>query len=54
MSVFLVQGPADLLVELLDWRLGLLGNVTHNGVYHLALVIALLALDDIFWRDSSL
>jgi len=49
MSVLLVQRPANLLVEIFNRVLGFFGNVSHNRVYHLALVISLLALDDIFW-----
>lgn len=47
MSVFLIQGPSDLLVKLFDRGLCLLGNVTHNRVYRLALVIPFLTLSDI-------
>lgn len=49
MSVFLVQRPADRLVEVLDRMLGLFGNMSHDRMYHLALVVTFLALDNIFW-----
>lgn len=54
MAVLLVQGPGYALVQLLNRDLGLLGNVAHDGVDHLALVIPLLTLDDILRRHSAL
>lgn len=52
-TIFAVQGPGYALVQRLDRCLGLLGNVSHDGVDHLALVVSLLALDDIFGRNTS-
>jgi hypothetical protein len=49
MSVFLVQRPGNALVQVLDGVLGLFGNMSHDRMYHLALVVPFLALDDIFW-----
>ena len=49
MTVFLIQRPANLLVQVFDRVLGLLGNMSHNRMYHLALVVSLFALDNIFW-----
>ena len=53
-AVFLHQRPADLLVEALNGLLGLLGDMSEDGVDHLGLVEALLALDDIFWGNTTL
>jgi hypothetical protein len=53
-SVFLVQRPADALVDLLDGCLGLLGDVSHNAVYHLRLVVPLLTLDNVLGRHTTL
>ena len=53
-AVFLVERPCDRLVEVLDRGKGLLGHVSHDRVYHLALVVPLLALDDILWRHPAL
>jgi hypothetical protein len=49
-----IQRPSDVFIQLFDWRFGLLGDVTHNRVDRFALVITILALDDIFSRYSSL
>lgn len=54
MSVFLVEGPGDGLVEILNGGVDLLGNVAHDGMHHLALVVALLTLDDILGRNATL
>lgn len=53
MSVFAVQGPGNALVESLDGDRGLLSDVAHDGVNHLALVVTLLALDNIFGRNTA-
>lgn len=53
-SVLLVQWPSNVLVEFLNWHSDLLCDVAHNAVDHLALVVPLLALDDILWADSAL
>lgn len=42
-----VKGPGYALIQGLDRNLGLLGNVSHDRVDHLALVVSLLAFDDI-------
>lgn len=52
-AVFAVQGPGYALIQRLDGCLGLLGNVSHDGVDHLALVVSLLALDNILGRNTS-
>jgi len=54
MAIFLVQRPADGLVEILDGGLGLLGDMAHDGVHHLALVVSLFAFYDILSGDSAL
>lgn len=54
MAIFAVQWPADCLIQSLKRGLGLLRNVAHDRVDGLALVIPLLALDDILRRHSSL
>lgn len=53
MSVLLVQRPSDMLVELLDGGVGLLGDVAHNGMHHLRLVVPFFALDNILGRDTA-
>lgn len=53
MTIFAVQRPGYALVQRLDGSLGLFGNVSHDGVDHLALVVALLTLDDILGRNTS-
>jgi len=53
-TVFLVKGPAYRLVQLLDRDQRLLGNVAHDGVDDLALVVALFAANDILGGDSAL
>lgn len=53
-AVFAVQGPGDLLVEGLKRGLGGLGDVAHDRVNSLALVVPLLTLNHIFGRDTSL
>lgn len=53
-AVLLVQGPGNGLVELLDGDVDLLGDVAHDGMYHLALVVTLLTLDDILGGDTTL
>jgi hypothetical protein len=47
MAISAVEGPGYALIEGLDGRVGLLRNVAHNRVHHLALVVPLLAFDDI-------
>lgn len=54
MTIFLVQRPADGLVEILDGGFGRLCDMTHDGVHGFALVVALFALDDILGRDTTL
>lgn len=54
MSVLLVQWPPNLLVQVFDGMVRLFGNVSHDRVNHLALVIPFLALYDILGRNSSL
>ena len=54
MAVFPVERPRDGLVKLLDGNLGLFGDMAHDRVAHLALVVSLLALDDILRRYTSL
>lgn len=54
MTVFPVEGPCDGLVELLDGGLDLLGDMAHYRVHNLALVVPLVALDDVFGGDSTL
>ena len=54
MAVFPVQWPSDLLVQLLKGSLSGFGDMAHDGVNRLALVVPLLALDDIFGRNSTL
>lgn len=53
-SVLLVQRPGDAFIEVLDRVLCFLRNMAHNRVYHLTLIVSLLALDDILWRDPTL
>jgi len=53
-AVFLVERPAYRLVELLDGYKGLLRNVSHDRVNNLALVVSLLAANNIFWRNTTL
>lgn len=53
MAVFAVQRPSYALIERFDWRLGLLGHMAHDGVDHLALVVSLLALDNVLGRNTS-
>ena len=47
MAVFLVERPPYGLVGILDRRLGLLGDVPHDRVHDLALVVPLLAANAI-------
>lgn len=54
MAVALVQWPGYAFVEGLNRQKGLLSDMTENGVDHFALVISLLAFDNIFWRHSAL
>jgi hypothetical protein len=49
-----VQGPGDLLVEVLQGGLGRLSDVAHDRVHGLALVVALLALNDVLRGDTTL
>lgn len=53
-AVFLVQRPANGLVQVLDGHLRLLGDVAHDAVDHLRLVVALLALDNVLGRHTAL
>lgn len=53
-SVFPVEWPGDGLVQVLDGDLNLFGNVSHYGVNDFALVVPLIALDDVFGRHSAL
>jgi hypothetical protein len=51
--IFLVQWPSDVAVQLFHGRLGLFCHVPHDRRYHLALIVPLLALDDIFGGYST-
>jgi hypothetical protein len=53
-AVLLVQWPANALVDVLDRCLCLLGDMAHDAVDHLRLVVPLLALYDILGRHSAL
>lgn len=53
-AVFLVEGPSYRLVKLLDGDQSLLGDVAHNRVDDLALVVTLLAANDILGGDTAL
>lgn len=53
-AVFLIEGPSYRLVELLDGDQSLLGDVTHDRVDDLALVVTLLATNDILGGDTTL
>jgi hypothetical protein len=53
MAKLLVQRPCYAFVQRLDGSVCLLGNVAHDGVHKLSLVVALLALDNIFRRHSA-
>lgn len=54
MSILLLQRPSNSLVEGLDGLLALLGDVSKNGMYHLALVEPFLALYDILRGNTTL
>ena len=54
MAVLLLQRPANSLVESLDGFLGFLSDVAEDGMNHLALVEAFLALDDILSGNAAL
>ena len=54
MSVLLVQWPANPLVQVFNGMICLLSNMSHDRVNHLALIVPLLTLDDIFRGNSSL
>lgn len=53
-AVFLVEGPSYCLVKLLDGNKSLLSNVAHNRVDDLALVVTLLATNDILGGHTTL
>ena len=53
MAVFTVQWPRYALIQLLNGNQGLLSDVAHDGVDHLALVVSLFALDNIFGRHTT-
>lgn len=53
MAVLLVERPGYALIEALDRHLGLLRNMSHDGVNHLALVVSFLALHNILGGHSS-
>lgn len=53
MAKFAVQRPRYALIQGLDRGVGLLGDVAHDGMNHLALVVALLALNDILRRHTA-
>jgi hypothetical protein len=53
-AIFLVQGPADSLVEGLEGGLSRLCDMAHDGVHSLALVVTLLTLDHILGGDTAL
>ena len=52
-AILLVERPCYALVEGLNGSVGLLGDVSHDRVHHLALVVSLLALDDILRRHTA-
>lgn len=52
--VLCIQRPRDEPVDLSEVALRLVCNVPHDGVDLLALVVPLLALDDVVCRHSSL
>lgn len=54
MSILFVQGPGNILIQLLDGGICLLGDMAHDAVDHFALVVALLALDNVLRRHSTL
>lgn len=54
MTVFLVQGPSDRLVQLLERGLTGLGDVAQNGVDSLALVVTLLTLNNVLGGNTTL
>ena len=54
MTIFLVEWPPYCLIKLVDWSESLFGNVSHNRVHNLALVVTLFASDYIFWGHSAL
>lgn len=54
MAVLLVKRPGYALVQRLDGCVDLLGDMAHDGVDHLALVVTLLTLDDILGRHATL
>jgi hypothetical protein len=53
-SVLLHQWPTNRLVQILQWDFGLLCNVPKDRMHHFRLVVPLLTLDDIVWRDTTL
>lgn len=54
MTVFLVQGPSDRLVQLLERSLTGLSDVAQNGVNSLALVVTLLTLNNVLGGNTTL
>lgn len=54
MAILPVQWPGDELVDLVHLGPSLLGDVTHDRVHRLGLVVTLLALDNILGRDTTL
>lgn len=54
MPILLSQGPDDALVQSLGIDVTLLGDLLDDRVDGLSLFVLLLALDDLFRRDSSL
>ena len=54
MAEFPVQGPGYALVKGLDGVVGLLGDVAHDRMHHLALVVPLFTLYDIFGGNTTL
>lgn len=53
-AVFLVQRPGNSLVQGLNWCLCLFGDMSHNQMYGLALVVSFFALDHVFGGHTSL
>lgn len=54
MSIFLVEWPPDLLIQLFDGKTELLGDVAQDRVNHFTTVVLLLTSHNIFGRHSAL
>lgn len=53
-AVLFKEGPGDDRVDVVHVAVGAVGDVAHDGVDRLALVVAVLALDDVLGRDAAL